>query len=142
MGLDVKAVRLTKTGTGVNDLNQPSCKKRGPCIAPNSRNGARLRFRRGGSSAGRALRSQCRGREFDPPPLHHHTNARRSPGTVSSCEIANVCRFSWRAAKAAPFPTSQNSQVLLLLVRCALHLRKGRLSHKVQRLLTIGKSIL
>ena len=25
----------------------------------------------GGSSAGRALRSQCRGREFDPPPLHH-----------------------------------------------------------------------
>ena len=26
---------------------------------------------RGGSSAGRALRSQCRGREFDPPPLHH-----------------------------------------------------------------------
>src|SRR5262245_53504488 len=25
----------------------------------------------GGSSAGRARRSQCRGREFDPPPLHH-----------------------------------------------------------------------
>ncbi len=27
----------------------------------------------GGSSAGRALRSQCRGREFDPPPLHQFT---------------------------------------------------------------------
>ena len=26
---------------------------------------------RGGSSAGRASRSQCEGREFDPPPLHH-----------------------------------------------------------------------
>ena len=25
----------------------------------------------GGSSAGRASRSQCEGREFDPPPLHH-----------------------------------------------------------------------
>ena len=33
----------------------------------------------GGSSAGRALRSQCRGREFDPPPLHHriHKVSRR-----------------------------------------------------------------
>ena len=30
----------------------------------------------GGSSAGRALRSQCRGREFDPHPLHHHNVAR------------------------------------------------------------------
>ena len=27
----------------------------------------------GGSSAGRASRSQCEGREFDPPPLHHHS---------------------------------------------------------------------
>ncbi len=26
----------------------------------------------GGSSAGRASRSQCEGREFDPPPLHHN----------------------------------------------------------------------
>src|SRR5689334_17209499 len=29
----------------------------------------------GGSSAGRASRSQCEGREFDPPPLHQ-TNTR------------------------------------------------------------------
>ena len=28
----------------------------------------------GGSSAGRASRSQCEGREFDPPPLHQSTN--------------------------------------------------------------------
>jgi hypothetical protein len=34
---------------------------------------------RGGSSAGRALRSQCRGREFDPPPLHHD-NIQGDPG--------------------------------------------------------------
>src|SRR5688572_23709880 len=27
----------------------------------------------GGSSAGRAPRSQCGGREFDPHPLHHHS---------------------------------------------------------------------
>src|SRR3954468_17262169 len=27
---------------------------------------------RGGSSAGRASRSQCEGREFDPPPLHQY----------------------------------------------------------------------
>src|SRR4249919_3755546 len=27
----------------------------------------------GGSSAGRASRSQCEGREFDPPPLHHES---------------------------------------------------------------------
>ncbi len=27
----------------------------------------------GGSSAGRASRSQCEGREFDPPPLHHYS---------------------------------------------------------------------
>ena len=26
----------------------------------------------GGSSAGRASRSQCEGREFDPPPLHQY----------------------------------------------------------------------
>ena len=33
-----------------------------------------LRFKSswGGSSAGRASRSQCEGREFDPPPLHHN----------------------------------------------------------------------
>ncbi len=30
-----------------------------------------IRSRWGGSSAGRASRSQCEGREFDPPPLHH-----------------------------------------------------------------------
>lgn len=29
-----------------------------------------IRFTWGGSSAGRASRSQCEGREFDPPPLH------------------------------------------------------------------------
>src|SRR4029079_3356086 len=41
----------------------------------------------GGSSAGRASRSQCEGREFDPPPLHHPTSparARAAPGTSKS----------------------------------------------------------
>ena len=32
----------------------------------------------GGSSAGRASRSQCEGREFDPPPLHHPDSPARS----------------------------------------------------------------
>ena len=41
-----------------------------------SSSGKKNRFGRlfrswGGSSAGRASRSQCEGREFDPPPLHH-----------------------------------------------------------------------
>ena len=30
------------------------------------------------SSAGRALRSQCRGREFDPPRVHHHFTSTRT----------------------------------------------------------------
>ena len=41
-----------------------------PCTKPNP-------FR-GRSSAGRASRSQCEGREFDPPPLHHYLKARRA----------------------------------------------------------------
>ena len=40
----------------------------------------------GGSSAGRALRSQCRGREFDPPPLHHI----RSPAGFSFFRFQKV----------------------------------------------------
>ena len=36
----------------------------------------------GGSSAGRASRSQCEGREFDPPPLHQQI-IQRSPSKVS-----------------------------------------------------------
>ena len=46
----------------------------------------------GGSSAGRALRSQCRGREFDPPPLHHI----RSP--------------SGKARRASPFSAFKKSR--------------------------------
>src|SRR5207237_752997 len=34
---------------------------------------------RGGSSAGRASRSQCEGREFDPPPLHQIALKRNGP---------------------------------------------------------------
>lgn len=37
----------------------------------------------GGSSAGRALRSQCRGREFDPPPLHHLSS--KDPEQFDGC---------------------------------------------------------
>src|SRR3569623_1452438 len=32
----------------------------------------------GGSSAGSASRSQCEGREFDPPPLHHKKHTIKS----------------------------------------------------------------
>ena len=40
----------------------------------------------GGSSAGRASRSQCEGREFDPPPLHHYSAPNRSRLGVFVCE--------------------------------------------------------
>jgi hypothetical protein len=38
----------------------------------------------GGSSAGRALRSQCRGREFDPPPLHQRVHGLVTSATAVS----------------------------------------------------------
>ena len=47
----------------------------------------------GGSSAGRALRSQCRGREFDPPPLHHSS---RWPGFRPFSFRDRTCRISAR----------------------------------------------
>ncbi len=56
----------------------------------------------GGSSAGRALRSQCRGREFDPPPLHHFT----SPDVQASPETPHKTGFFYgcppRTALAHP----------------------------------------
>src|ERR1700740_2855272 len=42
--------------------------------------GLKCRLAWGGSSAGRASRSQCEGREFDPPPLHHPTRLGAAPG--------------------------------------------------------------
>src|SRR5689334_5427547 len=42
-----------------------------------------LRLQWGGSSAGRASRSQCEGREFDPPPLHHSNSTTGPPGPFS-----------------------------------------------------------
>ena len=44
----------------------------GRCPVPPSKR-AWQRRTRGNSSAGRALRSQCRGRGFDPPVVHHFT---------------------------------------------------------------------
>ncbi len=49
-------------------------------VGPRTDRGSQRRTRRtciiaalrGGSSAGRASRSQCEGREFDPPPLHQY----------------------------------------------------------------------
>ena len=50
---------------------------------------------RADSSAGRALRSQCRGREFDPPSVHHKTAANSVPSKSDDSRpgidvIANV----------------------------------------------------
>jgi hypothetical protein len=39
---------------------------------------------RGGSSAGRASRSQCEGREFDPPPLHQDFLSKQR---TTSCDV-------------------------------------------------------
>lgn len=45
----------------------------------------------GGSSAGRAVRSQCTGREFDPPPLHF----------IKPCSIRTCCKaFAFIAVPA------------------------------------------
>ena len=40
---------------------------------------------RADSSAGRALRSQCRGREFDPPSVHQIQKARHCSGLFHAC---------------------------------------------------------
>src|SRR5690242_9128115 len=40
---------------------------------------------RGGSSAGRASRSQCEGREFDPPPLHQIPLQKNGPLRAARC---------------------------------------------------------
>lgn len=47
----------------------------------------------GGSSAGRALRSQCRGREFDPPPLHQFTDILKSHGNMAFCVSIALQKF-------------------------------------------------
>ena len=46
----------------------PAAAPSSPALMPSLLDYARVW---GGSSAGRASRSQCEGREFDPPPLHH-----------------------------------------------------------------------
>ena len=44
----------------------------------------------GGSSAGRASRSQCEGREFDPPPLHQCSKKNRPSRPVFCCPESRV----------------------------------------------------
>src|SRR5690348_8425895 len=72
-------------------------------------------FRRGGSSAGRASRSQCEGREFDPPPLHQvFLPVKRRLSLAGSCSLVQrrcaalqqvsyvvVGTLSWASRKAA-----------------------------------------
>ena len=48
----------------------------------------------GGSSAGRASRSQCEGREFDPPPLHHYS--------APNCSQLGVFICGFRPSRGAP----------------------------------------
>ncbi len=68
---------------------EPGGNLRGLAHAPTPRYSARpcatqraIRSTWGGSSAGRASRSQCEGRGFDPHPLHHHTNMKPWNQTV------------------------------------------------------------
>ncbi len=58
----------------------------------------------GGSSAGRALRSQCRGREFDPPPLHQCQTINRPTWPV----------FCWRSGKCRPLRLMVSSLTIRL----------------------------
>jgi hypothetical protein len=52
----------------------------------------------GRSSAGRASRSQCEGREFDPPRLHHYPSHNLPTVQASNCDavlgITNRCPFN------------------------------------------------
>lgn len=77
----------------------------------------------GGSSAGRVLRSQCRGREFDPHPLHHLSKDRpfsvglfpaRSPstGALPALALLSVAPRFWRH-----FPRISFSVLCLALKR-------------------------
>jgi hypothetical protein len=72
--------RWTRTAAGQASMsrrNAPCWRPGTPCTdralhrQTSRRSRAILISRWGGSSAGRAPRSQCGGREFDPPPLHH-----------------------------------------------------------------------
>lgn len=68
----------------------------------------------GGSSAGRALRSQCRGREFDPPPLHHirsPSGKARRASPFSAFEDFDGLRAS---SLLRAFPTPRGSSPALL----------------------------
>jgi hypothetical protein len=51
-------------------LSSFGCRNRDFCGGALKNRCATLIWQWGGSSAGRASRSQCEGREFDPPPLH------------------------------------------------------------------------
>src|SRR3954464_15192756 len=58
---------------------------------------------RGGSSAGRASRSQCEGRELDPPPLHHTSFPRKSKVVrKAGILIAEIPALPPKTSKAVP----------------------------------------
>ena len=61
---------------------------------------------RAGSSAGRVLRSQCRGREFDPPPVHqqHPIENQRLSREPHLCRSASLCFLT--TSKSAVFCTT------------------------------------
>ncbi len=77
----------------------------------------------GGSSAGRASRSQCEGRGFDPLPLHHIPLQRHLPPAFTPAAFRKVgSRLASATSKPLPVP------------RCA---RPGILQHVLQVLLGV-----
>jgi hypothetical protein len=71
----------------------------------------------GGSSAGRALRSQCRGRGFDPLPLHHQHNPQTFAQVRTSPRTPHKSRVFPCFQRAQPSPESATSRNYLTVTR-------------------------
>ena len=77
----------------------------------------------GGSSAGRASRSQCEGREFDPPPLHQYSRSITS-------DSYRPCRPFYGKCPSSPLPCVHRLRVSgfhsgfyqVLVAQCLLQL--------------------
>ena len=83
----------------------------------------------GGSSAGRALRSQCRGREFDPPSVHHFTKVRHCSGLFLFCLRASTCGAFGGRAKGGHRTKCSISGLSSFFVLSVLCFCEGRPSH-------------
>jgi hypothetical protein len=74
---------------------------------------ARIMCRWGGSSAGRASRSQCEGREFDPPLLHQQNQRVTADLPVTLlcfCRTCNRCVTEFDQLRSMPFHVASRAR--------------------------------